>query len=70
MKRWTQNLNKVNELGSQINNFIECYKECELWGGVDGPVSAEKLIDFIIENPHLIDIAKSIEKLGKEAGLK
>ena len=61
-KNQIENITKVN---IEITNFRECYKDSPLWGMSEGPVTAEALIEFLIENPHLQKIADNIEKLGR-----
>ena len=55
----------AQKLGAEIQNFKDCYDPKELWGTVEGPVSADALIEFLIENPHFQQIADSISKLSK-----
>ena len=58
-------IEKVRKLSSEIENFVDCYKGCELWGEIEGPVSPEKLLEFLIENPHFQEMANKINKLNK-----
>ena len=58
------NIEKIQKLNAEIENFKACYDGIELWGVVEGPVSAEKLIEFMIENPHMQEIANNIKKLN------
>lgn len=57
---------QLEKLHSEIQNFRNCYQGDELWGDMDGPVSAESLMAFLIENPHYQKIANEIAKLEKE----
>ena len=56
----------AQRLSAEITNFTECYSGCELWGDIDGCVSAEALIEFLINNPDLPVIADNIEKINKQ----
>ena len=58
------NIEKIQKLNAEIEDFKACYDGIELWGVVEGPVSAEKLIEFMIENPHMQEIANNIKKLN------
>lgn len=59
-------IKKIQSLNAEIENFRDCYdKDVELWGERDGPVGYQKLIEFMIENPHFQKIADSISKLNK-----
>ena len=57
-------IKKIQKLNSEIESFRACYEGLELWGEIEGPVSAEKLIEFLIENPHFQEIADNIKKLN------
>ena len=59
----SQEIQKIQKLNSEIENFRDCYEGIELYGEVESFVSVEKLIEFLIENPHLADIAKNISKI-------
>ena len=59
-----EQIEKVQKLNAEIQSFRDCYKDCELWGERDGPVSTEALIAFLIENPHFQAIADNISKLN------
>lgn len=39
------------------------YRGIELWGHQDDCVSYDKLLSFLIENPHFQEIADNIKKL-------
>jgi len=58
-------IRKLRELGTEIENFNQCYKSLEnqLWGDVDDCVSGDALLSFLIENPYFQDIANNIVKL-------
>lgn len=57
-------IESLQELNTEIENFIACYEGNELWGG-DAAISPQKLISFMIEHPHLQEIANKIQKLKK-----
>ena len=50
---------------TEIENFVDCYKGYELRGEIEGTVSPEKLLEFLIENPHFQEMANKINKLNK-----
>lgn len=53
-------------LGNAIDNFKDCYESCVIWGSApDGDVKAEKMIEWLIENEHMMDIAKKISELTR-----
>ena len=56
-------IEKIQKLNSEIKNFKSCYDGVELWGELDGPVPADKLIAFLIENPHFQKMADKINSL-------
>jgi len=56
-------IEEIQKLNSEIQNFKDCYEGVELWGDRDGPVTAEALICFLIENPHFQEIADKINSL-------
>jgi hypothetical protein len=55
-------IQKTEKLADAIKNFKECYKDCNLYGGQDGYVDSGKLIEWITENPHMIQIASDIHE--------
>jgi len=55
-------IEKIQKLNSEIDIFRDAYKECVLYGSSpDYCVTMENMLKFLIENPHLHDIAMSIE---------
>jgi hypothetical protein len=60
-----KDIEKAEKLAAEIQNFRDCYASCVLWGSApDGDVKAEKLIEWMIENPHMAQIAEEIRKHG------
>jgi hypothetical protein len=60
-----QDIEKAEKLAAAISNFRSCYAECKLWGSSpDGDVRPEKMIAWLIENPHMAEIADDIRKYG------
>jgi len=58
-------IEKAEKLAGLIRNFRDCYESCVLWGSSpDGDVKAERLIEWLIENQHMAEIAADIRKLG------
>lgn len=57
-------LENIQKLSDAIRNFKECYTDCELWGSYpDGNVTQEVIMTWLIENPHMAEIAQKINKL-------
>jgi hypothetical protein len=57
-------LEQIQKLADEIGNFKECYAVCKLWGSLpDGDVDAETILAWLIENPHMNELALSIKKL-------
>lgn len=60
-----KDIEKAEKLAAAIANFRSCYADCKLWGSSpDGDVKAERLIEWLIENPHIPEIADDIRKNG------
>jgi hypothetical protein len=53
-------IESVLESANEIKSFKDCYEGYELWGVVDGPVPAERLISFLIDHPEFQQIADKI----------
>lgn len=62
----SNSIERVQKLSSEIESFRSCYDGNELWGEVEGPVSYGALLAFLIDNPHMQDIANKVDKLNKE----
>ena len=58
-------IESIIAIAVEIENFRECYHGNELWGDRDGPVSVEKLIEFLIEHPYFAEMALKIEDLKR-----
>lgn len=57
-------IEKTEKLAAEIQNFRDCYSNAgELWGTRDGPVMMATLLEWLIENPHMNEIAQDINKL-------
>ena len=60
-----ENIEKAEKLADAIKNFRDCYRSCVLWGSApDGDVKADRLIEWLIENQHMAEIANDIRKHG------
>jgi len=57
-------IEKITEIANEVANFNSCYKDCELWGGRDMPVSSPSLLRWLIDNPHMAEIALKINKMN------
>lgn len=54
----------IEKVAAEIANFNDCYEDIKLHGDrFDNGISANKLIEFLIDNPHLQQIADKIAKL-------
>ena len=58
-----QKIERIQKMNAEIQNFRDCYEGSELWGDVESSISPERLIAFLIENPHFQQIADAIKKL-------
>lgn len=57
-------IKKIEKLSAEIKNFKDCYKGIEITSDrFTENVTAENLIEFLIENPHFQEIADNIRKL-------
>ena len=57
---------KIENIANEMANFRECYKDIEISGDrFDNKVDAIKLLEFMIDNPHMQKIANEIAKLNK-----
>lgn len=61
-----ERIKQARQLTEEINNFTDCYQLCQLWGSCpDGDVAPDVLLAWLISNPHMAEIAVSINKLDK-----
>jgi hypothetical protein len=60
-----EEIEKIQKISYEIENFKSCYKGNELWGRIDDFVDPETLIAFLIEHPYFQEIADNIKKLSK-----
>ena len=61
-----EKLVKIKKLSDAIEEFNGCYADCVLWGSCpDGDVHRETILSWLIENPHMSDIAKRIKELDR-----
>ena len=57
-------IEKIEKVAAEIANFKDCYKGIELTSDrFTENVTAARLIEFLIENPHFQQIANEIGKL-------
>ncbi len=54
-------IKRIQIAASDIKNFNECYQECSLHGDREGYVEAASILAWLIENPHMADIAMQIK---------
>ena len=57
-------IEKSLALVAEIENFRDCYNDDRLWAETDEPVSAEHLLAYLIQYPHLQEIADRINRLN------
>lgn len=61
------NITKIMKLSSEIQNFCDCYNETTilLYAKMDsdGKIDPEDLLDFLLKNPHLMEIAQRIGEI-------
>jgi hypothetical protein len=55
-------IERIQIAASDIKNFNDCYSDCEIHGDREGEVSASKILSWLINNPHMADIAMQIAK--------
>ncbi len=58
----SSDIENIQKVAAEIQNFKTCYEGCELWGRREDSVSAEQLIEFLIEHPEFQQIANTIKK--------
>lgn len=56
-------IEKIETISSEIKNFRSAYEGIELWGTIDDPVPPLKMLKFMIDNPHMQQIANNIDKM-------
>lgn len=60
-------ITEIMKLSAEIQNFYDCYDDTtdKLWAKrqSDGAIQAEDLLEFLLENPHLAQIALKIKDL-------
>ena len=58
-------IQKAIDIADEFKNFCACYEGNELWGARDSHVPAVTLLEFMIANPELQDVANKIRDLDK-----
>ena len=58
-------IEKYKLIADELENFDACYKSIELSAGRDGYVNSAVILAWLIENPHMAQIAAKINKLDK-----
>lgn len=57
------------KLSAEIQNFYDCYNDTtdQLYAKrqSDGKISPEDLLEFLLENPHMMKIAQVIKDLNE-----
>lgn len=53
-----EDISKTINKAQHIKNFMECYNDCKLYGSApDGDVKAEDMLEWLIVNRYIVDIA-------------
>jgi hypothetical protein len=55
---------KAQNFSAEIDNFRKSYEGNELWGNNDGQITYDELLRFLLENPHMQEIANAIQELS------
>jgi len=59
-------LKQIRKLSVEISNFEDCYSAIHLYGGPSGEhVNVETVLSWLINNPHMAEIAEKISKMEK-----
>ena len=59
-------IEKYSKVVSEINNFRDCYEDIKIWANTEGCVEASVILSWLIENPHMAEIANEISKLDNK----
>lgn len=58
-----EDISKTINKAQQIKNFMECYNDCKLYGSApNGDVKAEDMLEWLIVNRYIVDIADEYMK--------
>ncbi len=61
----SKHIQQVQKTSKEIDNFTSCYRECVLYAAQpDGDVKMEQILEWLIKNPHMSEIALKIKKIG------
>lgn len=63
-------ISEIMKMSVEIQNFYDCYNDLQMANKLytrrplasDGVILAEDLLEFLIENPHLAEIALKIKE--------
>ena len=61
-------ITEIMKLSAEIQNFYDCYEDAtnQLYARGfkhDGKINPEDLLEFLLENPHMMEIAQRIKDL-------
>ena len=60
-------ITEIMKISSEIQNFYDCYEDTteQLYAErqTGGKVNPEDLLEFLLENPHMMEIAQRIKDL-------
>ena len=58
-----EQIKKVQECASDIKNFSDSYDDCRIYPDRNEEVSYATVLEWLIENPHMAEIAMQIKKI-------
>ena len=58
-------IEKYEEIAAALENFNDCYQDIILKGTIGGVVKPSTVLAWLIENPHMAEIAKQIHDIDK-----
>ena len=61
-----EKIKKYSDVVEKIDSFRICYEDIKLYGNIDGYVDAPAILAWLIENPHMAEIANEISKLDNK----
>ncbi len=60
-------MRQLSKLSGEIRNFKACYELCDkLRVNEDGSIGHEDLLIWLMNNPHMAEIANDIKKIRQE----
>jgi hypothetical protein len=56
-------ISSIQKAAGEIENFRQCYDGCKIYANREGDVDYERMLAWLIENPHMQKIADTISSL-------